>query len=96
LRVTVEYLGYIKQTLGITQAESLDIKTDASVRDLLVLLAEKHGEPFKKAVYHPEDKELQPHHILALNGLMVNLLNGLDTKLKDGDRVTVMPVVTGG
>jgi MoaD family protein len=96
LRITVEYLGYIKQTLGITQAESLEIKTDASVRDLLVLLAEKHGEPFKKAVYHPEDKDPKPHHILALNGLMVNLLNGLDTKLKDGDRVTVMPVVTGG
>jgi MoaD family protein len=96
LNVTVEYLGYIKQTLGITQAESLDIKADASVRDLLILLAEKHGEPFKKAVYHPEDKELQPHHILALNGLMVNLLNGLDTKLNDGDRVTIMPVVTGG
>jgi MoaD family protein len=96
LRVTVEYLGYIKQTLGITQAESLEIKTDASVRDLLVLLAEKHGEPFKKAIYHPEDEELKPHHILALNGLMVNLLNGLDTKIKDGDRVTIMPVVTGG
>jgi MoaD family protein len=96
LKVTIEYLGYIKQSLGLTQAENLEIKTNASVRDLLIRLAEKHGEPFKKAVYHPEDKELQPHHILAINGLMVNLLNGLDTKLKDGDRVTIMPVVTGG
>ena len=96
MKVTIEYLGYIKQSLGLTQAENLEIKTNASVRDLLVQLAEKHGEPFKKSVYLPEDKDLQPHHILALNGLMVNLINGLDTKLKEGDRVTIMPVVTGG
>jgi MoaD family protein len=96
LKVTVEYLGYIKQTLGITQAESIELKPEASTRDLLTLLAKKHGEPFKKAVYDPEDASLKPYHIIAVNGLMINLLNDLDTKLKDGDRVVVMPVVTGG
>ena len=96
MRVTVEYLGYIKQTLGITQAESTELKNDASVRDLLTLLSEKHGEPFKKAVYDPKDTTMKPYHIIAVNGLMINLLNSLDTKLKDGDRVAVMPVVTGG
>ena len=96
MRVTVEYLGYIKQTLGITQAESTELKNDASVRDLLTLLSEKHGEPFKKAVYDPKDTAMKPYHIIAVNGLMINLLNSLDTKLKDGDRVAVMPVVTGG
>jgi MoaD family protein len=96
LKVTVEYLGYIKQTLGITQAESIELKPEASTRDLLVLLAEKHGETFKKAIYDPKDASLKPYHIIAVNGLMINLLNDLDTKLKDGDRVAVMPVVTGG
>ena len=96
MRVTIDYLGYIKQTLGIAQAENVELEADASVRDLLVQLAEKHGEPFKKAVYDPKDVGLKPYHIIAVNGLMINLLNSLDTKLKDGDRVAVMPVVTGG
>jgi len=96
LRITIDYLGYIKQTLGMTQAENVELEANASVRDLLVYLAEKHGEPFKKAVYDPKDKGLKPYHIIAVNGLMINLLNSLDTKFKDGDRVTVMPVVTGG
>lgn len=97
MRITIEYLGYIKQTLGITQPENVELKPEASTRDLLALLANKYGEPFKKAVYDPkEPSSLKPYHILAVNGLMVNLLNGLDTKLKDGDRVIVMPVVTGG
>lgn len=96
MRVTVEYLGYIKQTLGITQPESLELKPEASARDLLIRLADKHGEQFKKAVYNPKEAALKPYHIIAVNGLMINLLGGLDTKLKDGDRVAVMPVVTGG
>ena len=96
MKVTVEYLGYIKQTLNLTQAEAIELKTEATTRDLLARLAEKHGEPFKKAVFDPKETTLKPYHILAVNGLMISLLNGLDTKLKDGDRVSVMPVVTGG
>lgn len=96
MKVTVEYLGYIKQTLGVTQPESIQLKPEASIRDLLVLLAEKHDEPFKRAIYDPEDATMKPYHIIAVNGLMINLLNDLDTKLKEGARVAVMPVVTGG
>jgi molybdopterin converting factor small subunit len=96
LKVTVEYLGYIKQTLNVPQPETIALKPEATARDLLVILAEKHGEPFKKAVYEPDEPTLKPFHILAVNGLMINLLSGLDTRLKEGDRVAVMPVVTGG
>jgi len=96
LKVTVEYLGYIKQTLGVEQGERVELKDDALVRDLLTFLAEKHGDPFKKAVYEPNGLDLKPHHILSVNGLLLNQLNGIETKLKDGDRVVLMPVVTGG
>lgn len=96
MKLTVEYLGYIKQALGITQPENIELKPEASARDLLVLLAKKHGEQFKKAIYDPRDSSLKPYHIIAINGIMINLLSDLDTKLKDSDRVTIMPVVTGG
>jgi molybdopterin synthase sulfur carrier subunit len=89
-------LGSIKQTLGLKQAEQVELKNDASVCDLLSLLAEKHGEPFKKAVYEPKGLDLKPYHILSINGLLLNQLNGIETKLKDGDRVILMPVITGG
>lgn len=96
MKVTVDYLGSIKQTLGLKQAEQIELKEDASVGDLLTLLAEKYGEPFKKAVYEPKGLDLKPHHILSVNGLLLNQLSGIETKLKDGDRVVLMPVVTGG
>ena len=97
VKIVVEYFGYIKQTLSVAHPETIEIQSGTTARNLLVQLAEKHGEPFKKAVYDPKDPDsLKPYHILAVNGLMIDLLNGLDTKLKDGDRVAVMPVVTGG
>ncbi len=96
LKVTVEYLGYIKQTLGVEHQEQLELEEGAVLRDLLNLLAKKHGEAFKKDVYEPGSVDLRPHHILSVNGILINQLNGVETELKDGDRLVLMPVVTGG
>jgi molybdopterin converting factor small subunit len=96
LKVTVDYLGSIKQTLELKQPEQMHLKDDASLVDLLSMLAEKHGDAFKKSVYEPPDTDLKPYYILSLNGVMLNQLKGLETPLKDGDHVTFLPVVTGG
>jgi len=96
LKVTIDYLGSIKQTLGLKQTEQVQMKDDASLLDLLSILAEKHGDPFKKSVYEPDESDLKPHYILSVNGSLLNQLNGLETKLQDGDRLIFMPVVTGG
>ena len=96
LKVTVDYLGSVKQSLGLKQAEQIELKDGASVMYLLHLLSEKHGEPFKKSVYEPNDPDLKPYYILAINGLLTNQLNDMETKLKDGDSLIFMPVVSGG
>lgn len=96
LRVTVDYLGYIKQTIGARQEESVMLEAGALVRDLLCILATRYGEPFKKDVYDPKTGEMKATHILSVNGVLLNQFNGLETDLKDGDCVVVLPVVTGG
>ncbi len=96
LKVTVDYLGSIKQTIGLKQAEQVHLEDNASLVDLLSMLAEKHGEPFRKSVYEPKDSDLQPYYILSINGVLLNQLSGLKTSLKDGDHLIFMPVVTGG
>jgi molybdopterin converting factor small subunit len=86
----------MKEVLGVKQPEQIELKSDASVRHLLIFLAEKHGEPFRKAVYEPNGTDLKPSFILTVNGLLLNQLNGLDTALKEDDRVVLMPIVSGG
>lgn len=96
MKVTVEYLGHIKQILAIREAEKVELKDQASLRDLLSFLARKYGEPFQKAVYEPKSIDLKPYYILSVNGLLLNQLKGLETMLKNGDHVVLMPIVTGG
>jgi molybdopterin synthase sulfur carrier subunit len=89
-------LGHIKQSLGLQQGETIELRNGALVCDLLSLLADKYGEPFRKAVYEPRGSDLKPHYILSVNGLLLNQLQGLETRLAEGNRVILMPVVTGG
>lgn len=96
MKVTVDYLGHIKALIGAEKAGNIEIKDGASVNDLLLLLAEKYGEPFKKAIYEPNSSDLKPNFILTVNGLLLNQLRGTDTRLKEGDRIVLMPIVSGG
>ena len=96
MKVTVEYLGYIKKKLDIDKSETMQLKKNTSIRELLIILANKYGETFKKSVFNPQDNELKPYHMVSVNGLLLNQLAGMNTKLKDNDKVILMPIVSGG
>jgi len=96
LRVKIEYLGHIKKIVGDRRTEEVEIKYDAVLADLLTLLAEKHGEPFRKAIYEPNMTDVKSNFIVTVNGYLLNQLHGVQTRLKNGDSVVLMPIVSGG
>jgi molybdopterin synthase sulfur carrier subunit len=96
LKVTVDYLGHIRGIIGVDATEDVQLQSDASVFVLLNILAKKHGAPFQEAVYESNASDLKPAVILTVNGFLLNQLKGLDTQLKDGDKIVIMPVVSGG
>ena len=76
--------------------EEIEIFDDTSVADLLMLLSDKYGTPFKKAVYERTSADVKPNYIITVNGYLLNQLDGIKTKLKSGDHVTLLPIVSGG
>jgi len=96
LKVKVEYLGHIKNILGSRREEEVEVEAGSSIRDLLVVLIGKHGESFKKAIYEAGGKDIKSNFIATVNGYLLNQLSGVETKLKDGDHVVLMPIVSGG
>ena len=96
MRVRVEYLGHIKNMVGDKREEEIEIRSDSSIADLLALLSRKYGEPFKKAVYESGGADVKSNFMATVNGYLLNQLKGVETKLKNGDHVTLMPVVSGG
>lgn len=96
MRVKVEYLGHIRNIIGSEREEEVEIKDDALIVDLLVLLSNKYGEGFKKSVYRKGGPDVKPDYLITVNGYLLNQLSGVETKLKEGDHVTLMPVISGG
>ncbi len=94
--MTVEYLGHIRNIVGNRRTEEIETGEKSSVADLLVTLSKKYGTPFKKAVYESGGSDVKSNFMATVNGFLLNQLKGVETKLKDGDRVILMPVVSGG
>lgn len=96
LKVQVEYLGHIKNMTDQKREETVETDDDVTVGDLLALLSKRYGEPFRKAVYEPKGSDVKSNYIVAVNGYLLNQLKGLETRLRKGDRVTLLPIVSGG
>ncbi|MGQ9550788.1 MAG: MoaD/ThiS family protein [Candidatus Bathycorpusculaceae bacterium] len=96
MRVKVEYLGHIKNVLDSAREEEVEIDDEASIIDLLIKLCEKYGEPFRKAIYQKGGSDVKPNYVITVNGYLLNQLEGVETKLKNGDHVALMPIVSGG
>jgi molybdopterin synthase sulfur carrier subunit len=96
LKVKVEFLGHIKNMISSEREEEVEISEGASIADLLMILSEKYGEPFKRAVYEKSGTDVKSNYIITVNGYLLNQLKGLETKLKNNDHVTLLPIVSGG
>ena len=96
VKVKVEYLGHIKNITKNTREEELEVRDDSTITDLLNMLTKQYGEPFKKAIYEPKGTDVKPNYIITVNGYLLNQLKGLETKLKNNDRVVLLPIVSGG
>lgn len=96
MKVKVEYIGHIREIIQSGREETLEVYEGASLADLLFMLSERYGEPFKKVVYEPGGTDVKSNFIITVNGYLLNQLNGVETKLKHGDHVILMSVVSGG
>ena len=81
-----------KREETLTFAESEKVTVDL----VLKTLAQKYGKPFTEYVYN--GKTGQPKNFLQflVNGTSTSTLNGLETELKDGDVLAILPPVGGG
>ncbi len=96
MKIKVEFLGHVRNVIGSVREEYVEISEGASIADLLVMLSEKFGEPFQKAIYEKSGADVKSNYIITVNGYLLNQLDGVETKLKNGDNVVILPIVSGG
>lgn len=91
LAVTVKLFANFREAAGRDQVK---IQAD-DIKDLLDELAKISGARLTGQLYDKTGKLRDTVHILV-NGRGINLLKGLNTRLKDGDTVAIFPPVSGG
>lgn len=87
----VSYLGLMRHLAGIEE-EEVDLPVGASVRDLLHLLAQRHGQDLNEALFEKDGRVGQYVRVLVA-GVDVARLKGLDTPLDAVEEVAVAHVV---
>ena len=87
-RVHVSYLGLVRNVIGCRE-EELEITSGTTVGELLAKLADRHGDPFRSSVFRTVG-ELRSTAIVCVNDCDIAQLEGFETKLESGEKVSVV------
>jgi molybdopterin synthase sulfur carrier subunit len=86
---TIKLFGNLRSHV---EASSLEI-SGANIRAVVDALCERNPS-LSDALF--EDGQIRPHFIITLNGRDVQLAQGLDTPINDGDQIAIFPPIAGG
>jgi len=95
MRVKVHYLGFIGKLISQNEDE-FELEEGASLTVVLDEIAGLYGKPFKKEFYEPGSKDVKMGFVVTVNGILMDQLRGMDTKLNDGDNIVLMSLMSGG
>jgi molybdopterin synthase sulfur carrier subunit len=85
-----EIVGEKEETLKVPDGETITVDM------ALKTLAQRYGKPFIEYVYDPNSGEVRSFLQFLVNGKSATTQNGLQTELKDGDVLAILPPVGGG
>ena len=95
MKVKVQYLGFIRNLIKRSQDE-FELATGASISIVLDKIAGLYGRPFKKEFYEPGLKDVKMGFAVTVNGILMGQLQGVDTRLNEGDSIILMSLMSGG
>ena len=83
-----------KEKIGASGKTSLEIDDDSTVLDLLSDMTERF--PKLEGRIFEEPGEVKRYIQIRLNQRSIDQLEGLETKLKEGDELLILPKLGGG
>lgn len=94
VEVGVRLLG----TLGEFSEGTLPLHFDKEPRivDVVRRLVSELGPVFKDSFLDPVLNSPLPHALILVNGVDIGVLQGMETLLREGDEVVILPVAHGG
>jgi sulfur-carrier protein len=93
LAITVKFVGALRHASG-RDTRLVDCG-GCSVKELICTLTRRKPE-LRRNLIDEELGDSRPNALILVNGREISVMNGLNTALKDGDEVVLVPVAHGG
>ncbi|MFQ6067971.1 MAG: MoaD/ThiS family protein [Candidatus Bathyarchaeia archaeon] len=93
--VEVELVGVLRE-LAEKNIVSLEFDNVVAVKDVILELVNSFSSEFKQALIDPELNAPQPNVLILLNKREIGVLDGLETRIQNGDKLVLIPVSHGG
>jgi molybdopterin synthase sulfur carrier subunit len=92
--LTLKFIGALRQISGKTQL-TISFQEGVSLKELATKLSREMPQ-IEKIFSGPQLNDSRSNALVLINGREISVLNGLETKLNDGDEIVFIPVVHGG
>lgn len=98
--IQLELLSWVGDTVIAERTENKlvlerEIVDNCTVKDLLMGLVATYPH-FEQAVFDSKTQKLKDTVGIIINNQVLELVNGLETRLKDHDTLTIFPIFVGG
>ncbi len=94
MSLTIKFIGALRHISGKTQFV-VTFQKDISIKGLMDEIIEEMPE-LKRTFSDQELNDSRSTSLILVNGREISVLNGLETKLNEGDEIVFVPVVHGG
>ena len=94
MTITVKFVGSLRHVSGVNQL-ALNREAGCSVKELMTKITGELPE-LKRSLIDPQLDDPRANALILVNGREISVLNGLNTNVKDGDEIVLVPVVHGG
>lgn len=94
MEVWVRLLGTFREFSG--GALPLRFDEEPRVGGVVQRLVSELGQDFRESFLDPVLNSPLPRALILINGLEVGVLQGMETLLRDGDEVVILPISHGG
>lgn len=95
MKVDVQFFAAVRELVGLRE-ETLELPNGSTVKNLLDVLVERHGQSLRNYIYDPKSDELRRSLQVLVGDKPTSALNGLTTELTDGCVLAIIPPVGGG
>ena len=95
VKVNVRFLGSLISLTG-KDTLTLDLNVQHTIFDCIQLLSKMYGEKFERTTMYYGSNVPKKRVLILKNNVEIGVLEGLDTKLNDGDTIVLVPISHGG